>query len=213
MRGSVRIDGAAVEHWSPDAIGRDIGYLPQDVQLFEGTVAENIARFDPDSSAEKIMTAAIMAGAHDMIQRLANGYETRLDGNGTTLSGGQQQRIGLARVLYGNPFLVVLDEPNSNLDSEGDEALLRAVRLVRERGGIVIMVTHRPTAIAALDMVAVMADGHMKAIGPRDEVLRTVLKPAARQEAVASGDGSQAVRPKPVVAVAKPVPPAVAAAG
>ncbi|MGX1790465.1 type I secretion system permease/ATPase [Bosea sp. NPDC055332] len=191
LKGEVRLDGAALGQWEPGELGRHIGYLPQDIELFEGTVAQNIARFDPDAGDEAIVAAAQAAGAHDLILHLEQGYGTRIGEAGAALSGGQRQRIGLARALYGEPFLVVLDEPNSNLDHDGDEALTRAIRGVRERGGIVIIVTHRQTAIAGVDQVAIMAEGRIQAFGPKEEVLQKVLKQgrlpmAQRQPAVAS---------------------------
>jgi ATP-binding cassette subfamily C protein len=170
-RGKVRIDGAALDQWSPDALGQHIGYLPQDVELFGGTVAQNISRFDENAEPDLIIAAAKTAGVHDMIVNLPQGYDTEVGENGSALSSGQQQRVGLARALYRDPFLVVLDEPNANLDSEGDEALTTAIANVRKRGGIVIVVAHRPSAISAVDLILVMNKGRMHHFGPKEEAL------------------------------------------
>ena len=148
VRGSVRLDGATLDQWSPEALGRHIGYLPQDVELFPGNVAQNIARFEDPPDAEAVLAAAQAAGVHDLIVNLPDGYETNVGDRGSALSAGQAQRIALARALYRDPFLVVLDEPNSNLDAEGDEALTRAILGMRARGAIVVVVAHRPSAIA-----------------------------------------------------------------
>jgi PrtD family type I secretion system ABC transporter len=176
-RGCVRLDRASIDQWTPAARGRHIGYLPQDVELFEGTIAQNIARFDPDAPAAAVIAAAKAAGVHDLIVNLPAGYETELGERGTALSAGQQQRIALARALYGDPFLIVLDEPNSNLDAEGEDALTKAILAVRARGGIVIIVAHRPSALAAVDHVLVMARGSQQAFGPKDEVLARLVRP------------------------------------
>lgn len=173
-RGAVRLDGATIDQWPQDFLGQSIGYLPQSVDLFNGSIAENIARFAPDPSSEAIIAAATAAGIHDMIVSLPHGYDTPVGVAGGQLSGGQQQRIALARALYGDPFLVLLDEPNSNLDAEGDAALKRAVASVRLRGGIVIVISHRPTALANVNLVLFMRNGRMEAFGQRDEVLRQV---------------------------------------
>jgi PrtD family type I secretion system ABC transporter len=178
LRGTVRFDGAALDQWDPETLGRDIGYLPQDVELFDGTVAENICRFDRDADPRAILAAAETAGIHEMILRLPDGFQTRLGEGGAALSAGQRQLVGLARALYGDPFLVMLDEPNSNLDADGDMALAAAVASVRRRGGIAVVVAHRPSALANLDRVLVMAGGAMQAFGPRDEVLAAVTRPA-----------------------------------
>jgi ATP-binding cassette subfamily C protein len=171
VRGKVRLDGAALDQWAPEALGAHIGYLPQDVELFSGTVADNIARFEDHADPALVIAAAKAAGVHDLIVNLPEGYDSQVGENGSALSSGQAQRIALARALYRDPFLVVLDEPNANLDAEGDEALTQAIRGVRDRGGIVIVVAHRPSAIAAVDLILVMNKGRMHHFGPKDEVL------------------------------------------
>jgi len=175
-RGRIRLDGAALDQWSPDSLGKHIGYLPQDVELLAGTVAQNIGRFLVPQDAKAVIAAANAAGVHDMIVGLPDGYETQVGESGTALSAGQAQRVALARALYGDPFLVVLDEPNSNLDAEGDEALSRAIMSVRARGGIVVVVAHRPSAIAGVDLLLMMNQGRVQAFGPKDEVLARVLQ-------------------------------------
>ena len=179
FRGKVRLDGAALDQWSSDVLGRHIGYLPQDVELFGGTVAQNICRYDPDASSESIIAAAKEAGVHEMIIKMRDGYDTQIGEQGTALSAGQAQRVALARALYGDPFLIVLDEPNSNLDTEGDEALTRAVRSARERGAVVVVVAHRPIGIEAVDQLLVLRDGRMQAFGPKEQVLGQVLQRVA----------------------------------
>ncbi|MFO1151127.1 MAG: type I secretion system permease/ATPase [Alsobacter sp.] len=175
--GKVRIDGAALEQWGPRQLGRHIGYLPQDVELFGGTVAENICRFDPDAEPDDIIAAAQAAGLHQLILSLPEGYSTIIGENGAALSAGQRQRVALARALYGEPFVVILDEPNSNLDHDGEEALTEAILGVRARGGIVIVVAHRPSALKAVDFVLAMSEGRVAAFGPKDEILNQVLRP------------------------------------
>jgi PrtD family type I secretion system ABC transporter len=177
FRGKVRFDGAALDQWSPNVLGRYVGYLPQDVELFAGTVAQNICRFDPEAKSDDIIAAAKEAGVHDMIIKMREGYDTQVGEQGAALSAGQAQRIALARALYGDPFLIVLDEPNSNLDSEGDEALTRAVRSARERGAIVVVVAHRPIGIEGVDQILVLKEGRMQAFGPKETVLAQVLQP------------------------------------
>jgi ATP-binding cassette subfamily C protein len=176
-RGKVMLDGAALSQWPRERLGNNIGYLPQDIELFDGSVALNIARFSEKADPLAILEAAQTAGVHDLILSLPDGYATKLGEFGTALSGGQRQRIALARALYGKPFLVVLDEPSSNLDAEGEAALTRAIKQVRARGGIVIIVAHRPSALAAADHVLLMAGGRVQAFGSKDEVLKTVLAP------------------------------------
>ena len=177
-RGKVRLDGAAIDQWSPEQLGPHIGYLPQDVELLAGTVAENIARFEDRPDAEAVIAAAKAVGVHDMIVALPQGYETPVGDHGESLSAGQAQRIALARAVYRNPFLVVLDEPNSHLDSEGDTALTRAILGIRERKGIVVVIAHRPSAIAGVDQILMLNQGRVQALGPKDEVLAKVLQRA-----------------------------------
>ena len=179
VRGKVRVDAAALDQWSPEVLGRHIGYLPQDVELFAGTVAQNISRFDPDAISENIIAAAREAGCHEMIVKMSDGYDTQVGEQGVSLSAGQAQRVALARALYGEPFLIVLDEPNSNLDTEGDEALTRAVRAARERGAVVVVVAHRPVGIEAVDMLLVLKEGRVHAFGPKEQVLGQVLQRVA----------------------------------
>src|ERR1700761_7992182 len=179
FRGKGRLDGAALDQWSPDVLGRHIGYLPQDVELFSGTVAQNISRFDPEASSDAIIHAAKEAGVHQLIIKMRDGYDTQVGEQGHSLSAGQAQRVALARALYGDPFLIVLDEPNSNLDTEGDEALSRAIRGARERGAIVIVVAHRPVGIEAVDQLLVLKDGRMQAFGPKETVLGQVIQRVA----------------------------------
>lgn len=199
-RGEIRLDGATLDQWPAESRGGMIGYLPQDVELFDGTVAENIARFDPEIDEAAVIAAAKAAGAYDMILKLPKGFEMRIGEAGASLSGGQRQRIALARALYKDPFMVVLDEPNSSLDAEGDAALTDAIRRVRARGGIAIIIAHRPAALAAVDLVLTLAAGQVQAFGPKDEVLRKSL---AAHPAV-SGTSLQAVpdaRSAPTAAV------------
>jgi len=174
--GKVCLDGAALEQWTPEALGRHIGYLPQEVELLAGTVAENICRFEPEHDSEAIVAAAKAAGVHELIAALSDGYEMQVGEQGSALSAGQRQWIALARALYGDPFFVVLDEPNSNLDATGEEALTRAMLGVRARGGIVVVVAHRPSALAAVDLTLMLSKGRVQAFGPRDEVLAKVLR-------------------------------------
>jgi PrtD family type I secretion system ABC transporter len=175
VRGEIRLDGAEISQWSRDDLGKAIGYLPQAVDLFDGTVSENIARFSPEPDDAATVEAAKLAGAHEMILRLPQGYDTRIGDTNLALSAGQKQRIGLARALYGNPFVVILDEPNSNLDGEGEAALCRAIRGIRERGGIVIVMAHRPSALAEVSHVLFIRDGRQVIFGPRDEVMRKIV--------------------------------------
>ena len=175
VRGDMRLDGAELQQWHPEEFGAMCGYLPQTVELFDGTVADNIARFSPKRDDAMIVAAADMAGATPMILKLPNGFDTLIGDTTVTLSAGQRQRIGLARALYNDPFLVVLDEPNSNLDADGEAALSRAIRTVRNRKGIVVVMAHRPSALAEVDQVLVIQNGMQTAFGPRDDVLRKAV--------------------------------------
>lgn len=174
-RGHVRLDGATLDQRHPDELGRMIGYLPQDVQLFDGSAAQNISRFLPDSDPDVIVDAAKQANVHDFIMRLPDGYNTPLGENGARLSTGQRQRIALARALFGDPKVMVLDEPNSALDAEGEAALDYAIRQAMQRGAAVIVIAHRPSALAAIPKMLVLADGKAAAMGPRDEIMRKVM--------------------------------------
>ncbi|WP_442967617.1 type I secretion system permease/ATPase [Rhizobium sp. BR 362] len=169
--GAIRLDQAALSQWEQSDLGRHIGYLPQDVGLFDGSIAENISRFAKDMQSGPIIAAAKAAGVYDMIVKLPEGFDTIIGEGGSRLSAGQRQRIALARALYGEPFLVVLDEPNSNLDAEGEACLTKALMGIRARGGIAIVVAHRPSALAAADKVAIIANGQLQAFGPKDEIL------------------------------------------
>ncbi len=174
--GEIRLDGASLEQYEPDVLGSYLGYLPQRVTLFDGTIAENIARLQGAAEGARIVAAARKAAAHDMILRLPDGYDTRVTSAGGQLSGGQIQRIGLARALYGDPVLLVLDEPNSNLDNEGSVALNLAIRTLKAEGRSIIIMAHRPAAIQECDMLLVMENGMRRAFGPRDQVLRELVK-------------------------------------
>ena len=174
--GKIRLDGAALDQYDPDVLGQHIGYLPQRVQLFDGTIKENIARMSLTPDDAKVVEAAKKADAHEMILRLPDGYDTRVAANGGLLSGGQIQRIGLARAMYGDPVVLVLDEPNSNLDNTGSAALNSAVEQQKAAGGIVFVMAHRPDAIFHCDTLLVLEDGAKRAYGPKDEILKQVTK-------------------------------------
>ncbi|GIL41412.1 peptidase [Rhodospirillales bacterium TMPK1] len=175
--GSVRIDGAEMKQWDPERLGKFVGYLPQDIELFDGTIADNIARFEDGADPEKIVRAAQMAGVHDMITSFKDGYNTQIGIGGQSLSGGQRQRVGLARALYGDPRYLVLDEPNSNLDIEGEAALARALLELKANGATIIAMTHRLQLLSAVDKVLVINGGEVQAFGPRDAVLAQYTRP------------------------------------
>ncbi|MDO8981761.1 MAG: type I secretion system permease/ATPase [Afipia sp.] len=171
LRGSVRLDGADLGQWREEDIGQHIGYLPQEVSLMDATIEENISRFEPNPDYRKIVDAAKAAGVHDMIVKMPDGYRTQLGPQGTALSAGQRQRLGLARALYGNPFVVIMDEPNSNLDGEGEAALTEAIEGISARGGITIVIAHRPSALAAVELVAIVQNGRMVAFGKKQDIM------------------------------------------
>jgi PrtD family type I secretion system ABC transporter len=175
VRGCVRIDGNDTRHFDANFLGQRLGYLPQDVELFAGTVRDNIARFRDDATDEAVVEAAQLASAHAMIQRLPKGYDTVIGDNGAGLSGGQRQRIGLARALFGKPVLVVLDEPNANLDGDGDRALADAIQELRKQGVTVVIINHRPNLLALVDKIVFMNEGRLGRFGTRDELLPALL--------------------------------------
>ena len=194
--GKVRLDGAALDQWPTDTLGQHIGYLPQEIGLLSGTVADNIARLDPQPDAKSIVEAAQRAGAHELLLSLPQGYDTEIGAGGQRLSGGQRQRVALARALYGDPPVLILDEPNANLDAQGEQALVDAIRDAKARGRSVIIMAHRPSAIAACDDLLLIDKGAQVEYGPRDEVLkkrtRNYPQLAARQGAVVQpGDGGE----------------------
>ena len=176
--GAVRLDGAEVQGWDAEELGPHLGYLPQDVELFAGNVAENISRFSAEAPPEAVVAAARAAGVHDMILQLDKGYDSEIGEQGCVLSGGQRQRVGLARALYGEPALVVLDEPNASLDAAGDEALTQAILGLKARGATVVVMAHRPSAIAAVDKLLMLREGRVEAFGPKEEVIAKVTKAA-----------------------------------
>jgi len=182
LRGNVRLDGAALQQWQPGQLGRQIGYLPQNVELFEGSIAANIARFAANADPGAVVAAARKAHAHDMILQLPDGYGTRIGEDGAVLSGGQRQRIGLARAFFGEPALIVLDEPNANLDPDGDVALFKAIDRARQDCKTVVVIAHKASMIKAASKILLLSGGRQAAFGPRDEILlksKALLKPAA----------------------------------
>lgn len=176
LAGTIRLDGSDLTHWDPDQLGQSLGYLPQDVELFGGSVAENISRFDTPDDA-KIVRAAMMAGVHEMIQHLPHGYNTQIGEGGHALSGGQRQRIGLARAIYGLPALIVLDEPNANLDAAGEQALMNTIRTLKAAKRTVVLVTHKTNILTLCDAILMVADGAVQAFGERDEILARFMGP------------------------------------
>ena len=189
--GKVRLDGAEIGHWNREQLGPAIGYLPQDIELFAGTVSENIARFG-EVDPEEVVRAAQKAGVHELVLKLPNGYDTPIGEAGAVLSGGQRQRIGLARALYGKPILIVLDEPNSNLDDQGDAALLQAIARLKQDGATVFIITHKPSVLNGVDKILVLRDGAAQNFGPREQVLAQFARPTvvARPALTVAGQSS-----------------------
>jgi ATP-binding cassette subfamily C exporter for protease/lipase len=205
MMGKVRLDGADIYQWNKAELGPHVGYLPQDVELFAGTISENIARFG-DVIAEQVVQAAKRAGVHEMILQFPEGYDTKLGDGGAGLSGGQKQRIGLARAMYGDPSLIVLDEPNSNLDDVGEQALLAAVLDLRQRGKTIVMISHRPGVVNVTTKLLLLRDGAVHMFGPTPQVL------AALQEASKKAAEAQAAAQAQVAAAQAQMAAAQAAA-
>ncbi len=195
LRGTVRLDGAALDQWDPDVLGASIGYISQSVELFDGTIAENIARMQKQPDSDAVIAAARLAGAHDLILSLPAGYDTPIGTAGAILSAGQRQRVALARAVFGNPFLLILDEPNSNLDHPGDTALLDAVRALKLRGAIVVIIAHRPSVMDVCDKLVFLGEGVQKHFDDRDVVLAKVRS------------GNRPTPPQPPVPPTPPVPP------
>ncbi len=184
VNGKVRLDGADITSWNRAELGPFIGYLPQDIELFDGSISENICRFG-EIDAEKIVAAAKLAGVHELILRLPQGYDTIIGSGGGALSGGQRQRIGLARAVYGNPILLILDEPNSNLDDQGEKELVEAIQRIKSRGCTIIVITHRTMVLHCIDKILVMKDGVAVAFGPKEQVLTSLMAPAESRKSAA----------------------------
>ncbi len=203
-KGSICLDGVPIDQYLPEELGPQIGFLPQDVELFDGTIAQNIARFDPEAKDEMVVAAAKAAGVHELIASFKDGYATAVGERGAALSGGQRQRIALARALYGNPFLLVLDEPNSNLDAQGEAALNHAIKVAKARGAIVIVIAHRASVLGSVDKVLIMDDGRASDFGPSAEVMERLrqrnqaaaaqVRPAERQVAQAAKSQPQPIQ-------------------
>ena len=205
--GNVRLDGADVFQWDAQQLGQYIGYLPQDVELFDGTVAENIARFPTDPiPPEQVVEAAELAGVHEMILALPDGYETQIGVDGSALSGGQRQRIALARAVYGKPRFVVLDEPNSNLDDEGDQALKQSLLKMKQAGTTAIIISHRPAVMSVVDKLLVLSGGMVQKFGPTKEVIKDLMPPSAQKPQQAQPAPKSVQATAPAVAPKAPAP-------
>jgi ABC-type protease/lipase transport system fused ATPase/permease subunit len=199
--GVIRMDGADIKNWDADDLGSHLGYLPQEVELFPGTIAQNISRFDPQAADEEIVAAAKRAQVHELILRQKAGYATEIGPVGVRLSGGEKQRIGLARAFYGDPKLIVLDEPNANLDAEGEQALEKSILEARERKRTVVIITHKPSIAAKCDRVLMLRDGQIELYGPAKDVLQRLTQgpqkaPEAQtaQTGAARADAGESVR-------------------
>jgi ATP-binding cassette subfamily C protein EexD len=207
QNGKARLDGADISQWDKIELGKYIGYLPQDIELFEGTVSQNIARFN-EIDAIKVVEAAQKAGVHDMILRLPDGYDTKIGVGGATLSGGQRQRVGIARAIYNNPVLVVLDEPNSNLDEMGERGLVQAVNALKQSGTTVIIITHRPSILQVTNKLAMMKQGLLEMYGGTNEVLAKIRgqqKPAQPRQAQPHVNQQARAKPTmPKISLSKP---------
>jgi PrtD family type I secretion system ABC transporter len=177
--GAVRLDGTEIQHWDPEQLGKHLGYLPQDVKLFRGSVGENVSRFQEDATDEETVAAASLAGAHEMVQQLSDGYGTDVGDNGNHLSGGQRQRVGLARAVYREPCLIVLDEPNSNLDNHGEQALAKCIQTLKANGKTVVLVTHKTGLLALSDKVLMLVNGSIEKFGPTNEIFQPKAEPKA----------------------------------
>ena len=184
VMGSVRIDGASIKDWNRQELGQHIGYLPQDIELFNGTVKENIARMNPNANAEDVVMAAQLAGVHDMILQLPKGYDTEIGMDGSTLSGGQKQRIGLARTFFGDPKIIVLDEPNASLDGYGEAALAAAIELAKEKKITVVIISHRTPILSLANKILMVKDGMVAAFGPKEQVLKQIKRSSADSIAI-----------------------------
>jgi ABC-type protease/lipase transport system fused ATPase/permease subunit len=187
--GTVRLDGADVYSWDREDFGRNVAYQPQDTELFAGTVRNNIARFLPDATDAQVVAAAQQAGAHDLILRLPKGYETELGEGGAVLSAGQRQRVGLARTLFGDPGVIILDEPNANLDTDGETALLQALERAKQRGATVLLISHKPAIFGMADKILVLVNGQATDFGPRDQVLSKLMKKPQQPQQPPKPDG------------------------
>ena len=190
-RGEIRLDGATLDQWDSDELGQHIGYLPQVVNLLPGTVSQNIARFDPQADDKEVIEAAKLAGVHKLILKLPDGYSTKVSVGDTVLSGGQAQRIALARAVFRKPALVVLDEPNANLDQDGDAALTKAIARLRENGSTVIVMAHRPSAIASVNFLLMLKNGKQVEFGPKEETLRKLTRPISSQNPIVISSGNK----------------------